>query len=245
MICLSLDTTTDIASIALTDDTHLLAEYSFSQHRDLSCRLIPNIKTMLKDCGLEMRSIQAIGVSTGPGSFTGLRIGVVTAKTLAQVLDVPVVGISSLDLLSLQFTYLPDAVVCPIIKVRKGEVYYTLFRMNGSSMERISEYSANPVQTMIDDIRNTETGKVIFCGDGLPDNAEAIQSAMGDDAFVVPSWLSYPKGYLLACEAVRLIQAGLGADAYTLMPFYIRKSTPEIRLEEALRERLKAEGVSA
>lgn len=242
MICLSLDTTTDIASIALTDDAHLLAEYTFSHHRDLSCRLLPSIKAMLKDCQLGMSNIQAIGVSTGPGSFTGLRIGVVTAKTLAQVLNVPAVGISSLDLLALQFAYLPDAVICPIIKVRKGEVYYTLFRTNGSSVERISEYAANPVETMIDDIRNTATDKVIFCGDGLHDNAEAIQSVMGDDAVIVTPWLSYPKSYLLACESVRLIQAGLGADAFTLMPFYIRKSTPEIRLEEALRERLKAEG---
>ncbi|MHB1459304.1 MAG: tRNA (adenosine(37)-N6)-threonylcarbamoyltransferase complex dimerization subunit type 1 TsaB [Armatimonadota bacterium] len=243
MICLSLDTTTDIASIALTDDTKLLAEYSFSHHRDLSCRLIPNIKTMLKDCKLEMHDIRAIGVSTGPGSFTGLRIGVVTAKTLAQVLDVPVAGISSLDLLALQFAYLPDAVVCPIIKVRKGEVYYALFRTNGSSLERISEYAANPVETLVEDIHNAVSGKVIFCGDGLLDNAEAIQSAMGHDAVIPSSWLSYPKGYLLACEAVRLIQAGLGSNAYTLMPFYIRKSTPEIRLEEALRERLRADGV--
>lgn len=238
MICLSLDTTTDIASIALTDDTCLLAEYSFGHHRDLSCRLIPNIKAMLKDCKLDMSDIRAIGVSTGPGSFTGLRIGVVTAKTLAQVLDVPVAGISSLDLLALQFAYLPDAVICPVIKVRKGEVYYALFRTSGSSIARISEYSANPIEMMVDDIRNTASGKVIFCGDGLTDNVEAISAAMGSDAVIPSSWLSYPKGYLLACEAVRLIQAGLGADAYSLMPFYIRKSTPEIRLEE----RLKAEG---
>lgn len=242
MICLSLDTTTDIASIALTDDTHLLAEYSFSHHRDLSCRLIPNIKTMLKDCGLGMRDIRAIGVSTGPGSFTGLRIGVVTAKSLAQVLNVQIAGISSLDLLALQFANMPDVVVCPVIKVRKGEVYYALFRANGSSIERISEYAANPIETMVNDILAAVTGKVIFCGDGLPDNTEAIQSSMGENVVIVQPWLSYPKAYLLACEALRLIQAGLGADAYILMPFYIRKSTPEIRFDEALRERLKTEG---
>lgn len=237
MICLSLDTTTDIASIALADDGLMLSEYSFAHHRDLSCRLMPDISAMLKDCSLAMQDVQSLGVSTGPGSFTGLRIGVVTAKTLAQALDVPVAGIPSLDLLALQFAHLPGSVICPVIKARKGEAYYALFRATGDGIERISDYSADPIDALTARIRELEAGSVIFCGDALPDNADAIAAAMEGRAVIAPPWLSYPKASLLAAESIRRIQAGSGDDAYTLAPFYIRKSTPEIRLEEACKGR--------
>ncbi|MCX6375956.1 MAG: tRNA (adenosine(37)-N6)-threonylcarbamoyltransferase complex dimerization subunit type 1 TsaB, partial [Armatimonadetes bacterium] len=121
MKCLALDTTTDVSSIALADESGIIAEYNFAHRMDLSRRLMPNIVALLTDCGMEMKDVEAIGVSIGPGSFTGLRIGVVTAKTLAQALSIPIAGVVTLDLLAHQFDYLPDAVICPLIKVRKGE----------------------------------------------------------------------------------------------------------------------------
>lgn len=150
MKCLALDTTTDISSIAVADESGVLAQYDFAHRMDLSRRLMPNIISMLKDCGLEMRDIEAVGVSIGPGSFTGLRIGVTTAKTLAQTLGIPIAGIVSLDLLAHQYDYLPDALICPLVKVRKGEVYYAFYRTADGSLERISEYAAGPIGEIIE-----------------------------------------------------------------------------------------------
>lgn len=233
MICLSLDTTTDISSIGLANDSQLLAEYTFATHKDLSLRLMSNIKCMLKDCGLRMADLNAIGVSTGPGSFTGIRIGVVTAKTLAQVLNIPTAGITSLDLLALPFAYLPGAYICPLIKVRKGEAYYAIYKADGYKVDRICEYGAEPIGRIIDEIRSGSMNKVIFCGDALAANQETIVKELGDQAIIASEHYSYPSASLLALESIRQISHGMGSNAFSLLPFYIRKSAPEMLLEKS------------
>ena len=238
MKCLALDTTTDVSSIAVADETGILGQYDFAHRMDLSRRLMPNIISLLKDCGLEMKDVEAIGVSLGPGSFTGLRIGVVTAKTLAQVLGVPISGVVSLDLLAHQFDYLAQAVVCPLIKVRRAEVYYALFRADRGSIERVSDYCAGPIEKVIELAKGalpTKAGaaEVIFCGDGLSENLDALRQALGGIVIAAPPWLSYPKASILAQSALKKIAQGEADDPLSLAPFYIRRSAPEMRLETA------------
>jgi tRNA threonylcarbamoyladenosine biosynthesis protein TsaB len=179
-----------------------------------------------------MKDLDAIGVSIGPGSFTGLRIGVVTAKSLAQALDIPIVGISSLDLLAYQFDFLPNQLVCPIIRVRKGEVYTALYRSHVTGMERLSEYVAEPIDSVIDRWKGIEGGRVIFCGDALMENLPSIKAGLGDRAIQSPDWFSFPKGSILAKLSIKKMASGEAMDFTAITPFYIRKSTPEIRLEE-------------
>jgi len=284
MKCLALDTTTDVCSIAVTDGPELLGEHNFAHKMDLSRRLMPNIVQLVKDSGLEMKGVEAIGVSLGPGSFTGLRIGVVTAKTLAQALTVPIAGVISLDLLAHQFDYLPDSVICPLIKVRKGEVYYALFRTGRGFIERIADYEAGPISKVIQSVgqeaprpslgegwpkagvrasgtshprpKRSRTSRresglppagegasasgegsptppegVIFCGDALPDNLAALRNGLGERVIPAPPWLSYPKASILGRLAVEKIAAGESADPMALVPFYIRRSAPEMRME--------------
>jgi tRNA threonylcarbamoyladenosine biosynthesis protein TsaB len=248
MKCLALDTTTDVSSIALADESGLIAEYSFAHHMDLSRRLMPNIVALLTDCGMEIKDVEAIGVSIGPGSFTGLRIGVVTAKTLAQALSIPIAGVVTLDLLAHQFDYLPGTVICPLIKVRKGEVYYAFYRTTGAGIERITEYDSGPIAVVIEcalslagpsgrplgeDSRSAVSSlqsPVSFCGDALADNLFLLLDALGDRVVPSPAWLSYPKASILARLALEKISAGDADDPISLVPFYIRKSAPEERL---------------
>jgi len=231
MKCLAIDTTTDTCSIALADENSLLGEYDFAHHMDLSRRIMPNIQNLLTDCGLGMKDIQAVGVSLGPGSFTGLRIGVVTAKTIAQVLNIPISGIISLDLLAHQFDYFPDLVVCPLIKVRKGEVYFAFYRVNRGSIERISEYEAATTEEMIEKAQAVGDGPIIFTGDGLPINLDLIREHLGDRAVDTPQWLSFPKASIIARLAIEKIARGEADDFLSLAPFYIRRSAPEERLK--------------
>jgi len=205
---------------------------------DLSRRLMPNIISLLKDCGLDLKDVEAIGVSLGPGSFTGLRIGVVTAKTLAQVLGVPISGIVSLDLLAHQFDYLAQAVVCPLIKVRRAEVYYAFFRADRGSIQRISDYDAGPIEKVMEFAKGalpTKAGaaEVIFCGDALLENLDALRQALGNVVVPAPPWLSYPKASILAQSALENVTQGKADDPLSLAPFYIRRSAPEMRLETA------------
>jgi tRNA threonylcarbamoyladenosine biosynthesis protein TsaB len=243
MKCLAIDTTTDISSIALVDEAGVLGEYNFAHQMDLSRRLMPNIVSLLKDCGLRVRDLEAIGVSLGPGSFTGLRIGVVTAKILAHVLRIPIAGVVSLDLLAEQFSYLEQHIICPLIRVRKGEVYHAFYQTCRGKIERMSNYEASPIQHVIESSReilsSTSSAKsepeqrLIFCGDGLPDNIETLTHALGEIAVFAPSWLSYPKASLIGAIALERIRTGKADDAMSLVPFYIRRSAPEVRMESA------------
>ena len=231
MRILALDTTTDTCSIALAEDERLVGEYNFAHSMDLSRRLMPNIVSLLKDSGLEAKDVQGIGVSLGPGSFTGLRIGITTAKTLAQVLKVPVAGVVTLDLLAHQFDYLPETLICPLIKVRKGEVYYAFYQANRGSLERISEYESGPIQDIAHSSLVTDHSSLIVCGDAASGGLPALQEVLGDKVILAPDWLSYPKASILARLAHDMIIREETADPISLVPFYIRKSAPEVRLE--------------
>ncbi|HEY3297705.1 MAG TPA: tRNA (adenosine(37)-N6)-threonylcarbamoyltransferase complex dimerization subunit type 1 TsaB [Armatimonadota bacterium] len=231
MKILALDTTTDVSSIALADERGMLGEYNAAHKMDLSQRLLPNINTLLKDCGVEMKDLDAISVSLGPGSFTGIRIGVVTAKTLAQTLGIRMAGLVSLDVLAHQFDCLPHKLVCPIIKVRKGEVYYALYRTHSGGMERISEYQAETVESLIEYAGQIEGGEIIFCGDALESNIDALRNGLKDRAVPAAKWLCYPKASVLARLGAEKIAAGMDENPLSLVPFYIRKSTPEMVLE--------------
>jgi tRNA threonylcarbamoyladenosine biosynthesis protein TsaB len=256
MRCLSLETTTDVASIAIADESGLIAEHDFAHRMDLSRRLMPNVMALLADCGMEMRQVEAIGVSIGPGSFTGLRIGVVTAKTLAQALGIPIVGVVTLDLLAHQLDFLAGAIICPLIKVRKGEVYYAVYRATGDSLERLSEYEAGPITDVIEcalslagpsgpPLAHSPTrplggdsgsavprllSPVYFLGDALQSSLPTLSDALGERAVPAPDWLCYPKASILARLALERIAAGDADDPLSLLPLYLRKSAPEQRL---------------
>jgi len=238
MRILALDTTTDICSIAVAEDERLLGEYNFAHSMDLSQRLMPNIVSLLKDSGLEMKDVEGIGVSLGPGSFTGLRIGITTAKTLAQVLRVPIAGVVTLDLLAHQFDYLPETMICPLIKVRKGEVYYAFYQANKGSLERLSEYESGPISdiahsSLITDHSSplTPHSSLIICGDAAKVSAPILKEVLGDRLVLAPDWLSYPKASILARLAYDMILREETADPISLVPFYIRKSAPEHRAD--------------
>lgn len=241
MKVLTLDTTTDTSSIAVADENNLLAEYNFAHKMDLSRRLMPNIVSMLKDCALRIKDLNCIGVSLGPGSFTGLRIGVATAKTLAQVLNIPIVGIITLDLLAYQFDYLPNATVCPLVKVRKGEVYWAFFNTCDGKIKQITDYSAGPINEVIKMAQSLfphpkiesqkSERRIIFCGDGVEDALEELSKSLGDRVVPASKWLSYPKASILARLTLEKIAAGETSDPLSLVPFYIRRSAPEMRLE--------------
>lgn len=228
---LTFDTSTETSSIALADEAGLIGEYNIAHKMDLSSRMMPNIMALLKDCRTELTDLGAIGVSLGPGSFTGLRIGVVTGKTLAQALGVPIVGVTSLDILAHQFDFLPNKLVCPIIKVRKGEVYYAFYRTHLGGLERLSEYAAETVESLIEHARQIDGGDIIFCGDALNANLPALREGLGDLVVPASPWLCYPKASVLARVALEKLASGRGEDPLTLVPFYIRKSTPEMKLE--------------
>ncbi|MGB9825310.1 MAG: tRNA (adenosine(37)-N6)-threonylcarbamoyltransferase complex dimerization subunit type 1 TsaB, partial [Desulfofundulus sp.] len=136
MLVLGIEAATPVAAVAVVDGERLLAERMVNNRRTHSVNLLPMIKAVLEDAGVGREDLGGIAVSSGPGSFTGLRIGMATAKTLAQVWGLPVVGVGTLDALAHPLTG-QGGLICPILNARKDEVYAAVYRTVDGELERL------------------------------------------------------------------------------------------------------------
>ncbi|MFH1562618.1 MAG: tRNA (adenosine(37)-N6)-threonylcarbamoyltransferase complex dimerization subunit type 1 TsaB [Nitrospirota bacterium] len=220
MKILGIETATESISVALIDDEEIICEYTYQGclHRcklDHSAWLMPAIDKLLKDAGLSCQDIEGIAVSSGPGSFTGLRIGVSTAKGLAQGLKIPVVGISTLDSLACNLPY-TEKIICPVLDARKKEIYTALYK--GS--QRLTDYLVILPQQITEIISQP----TIFLGNGLKLYQELIKELLKDkEIYFVPPSLWLPKASELALLGLKALKAGKQEDIYSFTPFYLRK----------------------
>jgi tRNA threonylcarbamoyladenosine biosynthesis protein TsaB len=139
MRILAIDTSTDYLSIAVTDGARTLARFHRKVGRRHSDLLIPTIKRLIKECGLKLKDIEGLSVGIGPGSFTGLRIAVTTAKGLAHALRIPVVTVPTLDAIAANAGRFRGN-ICPVLDARKGKLYACLYRSDGKDIKRIWKY---------------------------------------------------------------------------------------------------------
>lgn len=227
MLALAIDSSQDICTLALGTETQLIAEYHFRHKMNLLRRLLPNIEEMLTDAGLAASELDAVVVSLGPGSFTGLRIGVTTAKSLAYVTGKPVVGVGTLDAIAWG-SGARSGIVCPMVYARPGEAYWSLF--DAATNERLTDYAVGPIEEAMDASDAYETSAV-FLGTGARKNAEAITSRFGAGAILRESWLDFARGAVLLDLGLKRLSRGETDDAMALAPLYVRKPTPQVRLE--------------
>ncbi len=220
----AIDSSQEICTLALGQDSKLVAEYHFAHKMNLLRRLLPNIDAMLADSGIEKEALEGVVVSLGPGSFTGLRIGVTTAKSLAWVLGKPIVGIGTLDAIA-HGASCGQEFVCPMIFARADEAYWALFQRG----KRVTDYAVAPVNEIVDALAGK--GPVRFAGTGARRNWETISARMGDQAALAPACDDFARGAALIELGGRRLVAGDVDDAMTLSPLYVRKPTPVVRLE--------------
>jgi tRNA threonylcarbamoyladenosine biosynthesis protein TsaB len=230
MYVLGIDTATMVCSIGLADQERIVAERILHTRKTHSERLMPMIQQMLADVQLAPQDLNGIAVSIGPGSFTGLRIGITTAKSLAFALHIPIVGISTLEALAAQFPY-SRHLICPIIDAQKGNVYTALFRTDEGYPIRINEYQ---VISMDDVIKHSHScGQSVIITGELSEFSEQLQT-MADSSTVLPAPALYrmPRGAVIAALGLHRLLAGQGEDASVLAPFYIRRSEAEVLWEQ-------------
>lgn len=228
MLILAVDSSEDMGSVALAQDDRLLADYQFYTKMSLLQRLVPDIDHVLSDAGHKIGALDGIAVALGPGSFTGLRIGVTTAKTLAQSLGKPIVGIPTLDVLARGAAPTGAETICAMVHARAGEAYWALYDSMGD--ERVTHPAVGPVREAME-AAERRGGSVYFCGTGAVRSAEEIRHRFGSGALVCNHWAAYAKGAALLELASRRFREGLLDDPIALTPLYIRKPTPVVRLE--------------
>ena len=227
MKILSIETSTRVGSVAIMEDEHLIAEYILNVVSTHSERLLPSIDQILKDSQLTVRDIEGFAVSLGPGSFTGLRIGISTVKGLALAAEKGVVGVPTLDVLAhnLMFTRL---LVCPLLDARKGEVYTALYQGDGSGkLEKLTPDLAIKPEELLTRIKEP----VIFLGDGVEAYRDKLRSGQ-DNCLFAPAYLNQPRASVLASLGLEKFRRGHIFKEDEIQPLYCRLAEAEIAWKE-------------
>ena len=214
---IAIDTSTGWGGIALSQDGNLLADLTWKPGQNHTSELFPNIERLLQTARADIRSLSAVFVATGPGSFNGLRAGISAAKGLAFSLHIPLVGISTLEAEALPFAFtgLP---LCPIHDAGRGEIAVALYRQADNWRQLKEEYL-----TTVESLCAAVNEKTIFCGEIPPAAIGLILASLGDKA-VIPGWeqrLRRP-GYI-ACLGWQRLQSGQEDNLAILQPIYLRQ----------------------
>lgn len=217
MKILGVDTSTPIGSVGLVDGENLVAEHTLDVVQSHSSRLMPAIDQVLKWAELTVRDLEACAVGIGPGSFTGVRIGVGTIKSLCYAIQKPIIGVSTLEAIAFNLRY-TERLICPILDARRGEVYGAIFH-GGEKLERRSEDLCVPIERLLARI----DAPAVFVGDGLKRYAAVIRARGGEEAIFADAIFNVPRGASIARIGHKRLLSGQADDYFALIPNYVRK----------------------
>lgn len=241
MKILALDSSGLVASVALTEDDMLTAEYNIQYKKTHSQTLLPMMNEIKEMIHLDMDTIDAIALAAGPGSFTGLRIGSATAKGLGFALHIPLIEIPTLEGLAYNLYGTADY-VCPIMDARRGQVYTGIYEF---VMEK--EYRLQTVREQcavaIEEIAQTlnELGRrVIFLGDGVPVFKERLAELMKVSYSFAPAHMNRQRAASIAALGSVYYQEGKTVTAAEHAPIYLRLSQAERERREREESEAKA-----
>jgi len=219
---LGLDTATLVSSVALASGDTLLAELTLQTKKTHSERLMPHIEEILKLAETGKDAIEAIAVSIGPGSFTGLRIGLGTAKALSYALHVPLVGVPTLGAMAFGCP-VPGAVLAPTLDAQKGNLYVALYTWRGSELVELLPPQVFSLQETIDRLAASQEPLLVM-GEAVSLYRDELTAAGIE---LAAPHIAMPRAGNVAVLGGRLLKQGVQHDAMSLEPLYIRRSEAE------------------
>lgn len=226
---LAIETSSLVSSVALLHDDTLKAELTIQARLTHSEQLMPHIADMLDKASVSKTQIDGVAVAIGPGSFTGLRIGLATAKGLAFAWNIPIIGVETPTSLAWNFVGASDY-ICPLIDAQKGNVYASLYQWQHDTLQQIEDIH---IALLTDVLTALEAkGKsVVFCGDGaLLGKTKIIEES---PLFrMAPPTMCIPRAGSVALAAQKRWREGDVDDCMTLTPAYKRRSEAEVLWEK-------------
>ncbi|MGB3210504.1 MAG: tRNA (adenosine(37)-N6)-threonylcarbamoyltransferase complex dimerization subunit type 1 TsaB [Desulforhopalus sp.] len=229
LLILSIDTATPCSAVALTCGTRMngrvLASLSLTGNVTHSRRLFSAIDHLMKKAEVGWSSISGIGVSLGPGSFTGLRIGMSTAKGLAAAAGKALLGVSTLD--SLAARCVSSRLICSVLDARKKEVYSSFYRCNTDGLtERVSDMTVMAPEKLAATIAEP----VVMVGDGVMAYGDLFKGVLKEKVIFAPAQLHEPSASSLGMLAGEMLESGEQLEVAGAVPVYIRSSDAELSL---------------
>lgn len=223
MKILSIDTASDLCTVAVLEDENCIKEIIVSDARNHSEKIMPVIEQALNETNLTLKNIDLIVCDKGPGSFTGIRIGVGTVLAFQDVLNIPCVGISSLE--ALAYNVKKDGLICSLIDAKNNNVYLGLFKLEDNVYTQLCDLEFKTIDEAINILKEYKS-PITFVGDGATTHKDILKTNFENCLFADKNELS---SYSLGIAGLNTYKKGIQTS---LMPLYLRKSQAERALEE-------------
>lgn len=232
MRILSLEASANTVSVAVVESDKLIGEYTINHKKTHSQTLMPMIEELLKNCEIDAESIDLVAVSKGPGSFTGLRIGVETAKALAHGLKKPIAGVDTTYAMAHNLLAAdPNKLIVPIMDARRNQVYTGIYKTSGTEIETVFETAAMGIDELATKIKETNKN-AIFLGDGVAVHSGFLKETLGSLAEFAPINNSMQRASSVALAAKDAYKNKEFDTYLSLVPEYLRKSQAEREYDE-------------
>ncbi len=227
MKILAIDTSTSVMGVALLDENKVYAEVITNLKKNHSIRLMPIIDQLFHEVNWLPNDIDLIAVAKGPGSYTGVRIGVTTAKTFAWALHIPLVGVSTLEALAYEHYHFMGY-ISPIIDARRGQVYTGLYQSNDNRWENVGQDRIILLSDWVDVVREKKD-KVLFIGDDVTLHREKIEQAMGEAAVFSYPAFQFPRPSIIGMLGEKRMESGKIDNTFDFTPAYLQLAEAEVK----------------
>ena len=228
MLMLAIDTTTLVSTVALATEDKVIGEFTLQTTKTHSEKLLPAIDMLCRFAGVSAMDLEAIAVSTGPGSFTGLRIGLATAKALSYANSLPLIGVPTLQGLAYNFAG-SNQLIVPILDAQKGYVYAAFYRFEQGQLQEILPVTIMSASELYSKLAVSDQATILL---GEATGIVAAERENSDKVVVADNHLLMPSASSVAMAAFQMYNKGLTSDAMTLVPIYVRRAEAEVLWEQ-------------
>jgi tRNA threonylcarbamoyladenosine biosynthesis protein TsaB len=232
---LAIDTSSYVMGLAVTEGERTLGELTTNIKKNHSIRLMPAIEALMKEVGVKAKDLNRIVVANGPGSYTGVRIGVTTAKTMAWALNIPVVGVSSLTVMAQAGRFF-NGIISPIMDARRGQVYTGYYAAKGMAVEQLEEDRLILLENWLTYLEERNE-PVLFVGQDVELHLSHIKDKLGELAHFTVGSMELPR----AAELARLGIDQLVTDTHAFVPNYLQLAEAEAKWRAAQQEKRESD----
>lgn len=232
MKILAIEASSLVASVAILTDDIITAEYTINHKITHSQTLLPMIDEICRRTDTEPEEFDAIAISGGPGSFTGLRIGSATAKGLGMALDIPLIHVPTLDAMAYNF-YGTDMLVCPIMDARRSQVYTGIYRFDEEKLKIHMDTCAMGIEELLQKLGEFNL-KTVFVGDGIPAYRDVIDAKADLPYIYAPAGMNRQRASSVAVLGMEYFKQGRTVTAAEHLPEYLRMSQAERERKERM-----------
>lgn len=227
MKILAIDTSSKICSVAILEDNNVLLEKHTNDEKTHSQNLMPLIDDLFKQSNLSLDDINLLACCQGPGSFTGIRIGIATTKAFADAKGIPVVGITSLE--SLAYNITQNGLIVSLLDAKNDNVYYSMHSFDGKAYKQIGDLKSDNIQNILDTL-SIYDDSLIFVGDGSVVHSDKIKNQIKNPIFA-SNEQNLQTSISIGKSAYNKFKKGIYGDSNALLPIYLKKSQAERHLD--------------